>query len=167
MVPTTLTLRDGAEIAVRRARRKDIAVIVRLLADDPLGKAREDLDGDFHSYAAAFEHIDADRAQLLVVAVDGDAVVGTMQTTVIPGLSHRGALRANIEAVRVREDYRNRGLGAALVTWAVDDARERGCAIVQLTSNATREAAHRFYARLGFAASHVGFKLALGPGAAK
>jgi GNAT superfamily N-acetyltransferase len=88
-------------------------------------------------------------------------VVGTLQLTLIPGMARRGALRAQIEAVRVRENLRGRGLGSALLAWAVDEARRRGCALVQLTSDKRRAEAHRLYGRLGFEASHEGFKLRL------
>jgi GNAT superfamily N-acetyltransferase len=97
-----------------------------------------------------------------VVATDEQgALAGTMQLTFIPGLARRGALRAQIEAVRVREDLRNQGLGGALFTWAIEEARRRGCALVQLTTDKRRADAHRFYGRLGFTASHEGFKLRL------
>ena len=89
------------------------------------------------------------------------AVAGTLQLTVIPGLARRGALRAQIEAVRVREDLRGQGLGHELFAWAVEEARRRGCALVQLTTDKRRADAHRFYGRLGFVASHEGFKLHL------
>jgi GNAT superfamily N-acetyltransferase len=85
-------------------------------------------------------------------------VVGTLQLTTVPGLSHRGASRALIEAVRVHGDERGGGLGTRLIEWAVEEARRQGCRMVQLTSDATRLDAHRFYERLGFTASHVGFK---------
>src|SRR5215217_3218946 len=104
--------------------------------------------------------MDADPAQLLVVVTDAaDAVVATLQLTFIPGLARRGALRAQIEAVRVRADLRGRGLGQALFAWAIEEASRRGCALVQLTTDKRREDAHRFYGRLGFTASHEGFKL--------
>ncbi len=88
-------------------------------------------------------------------------MVGTLQLSFIPGLSRRGALRAQIEAVRVRADQRRSGLGTAMVGWAVDEARRRGCGLVQLTTDRSRQDAHRFYERLGFIASHAGLKLAL------
>jgi GNAT superfamily N-acetyltransferase len=92
---------------------------------------------------------------------DADAVVGTLQLTFIPGLARRGALRAQIEAVRIDRRLRGQGLGGALLAWAIDEARTRGCALVQLTSDKRRQEAHRLYGRLGFAASHEGFKLRL------
>lgn len=144
---------------VRRAELHDVPAIVALLLDDPLGTARE--SPDLQPYRDAFAVVDADPGQLLVVADAGGAVVGTMQLSFIPGLSRRGALRAQIEAMRVREDHRNAGLGAGMIGWAVDEARRRGCSLVQLTSDKQRSDAHRFYGRLGFVASHEGFKLDL------
>ncbi|WP_373300545.1 GNAT family N-acetyltransferase [Amycolatopsis deserti] len=144
---------------IRRARRSDVEEIVAMLADDHLG-ARREQPGD-PAYLRAFEAIDADPNQLLAVAERDGSLVGTLQLTFIPGLSRRGATRALVEAVRVRADQRGGGLGATLMEFAVDEARRRGCAMVQLTSDASRVDAHRFYERLGFAASHVGFKLML------
>lgn len=144
---------------IRRATAADVPVIVAMLADDPLGATRES-PGD-PAYAAAFAEIDADERQYLAVAeVDGE-VVGTLQLTFIPGLSRRGATRALIEAVRVRSDFRGAGLGRQLAEWAVSEARTRGAALVQLTTDATREDAHRFYTRLGFQPTHIGMKLPL------
>ena len=117
--------------------------------------------GDLAAYQAAFAAIDRDPAHLLIVAQSGPDLVGTMQLSFLPGLARRGALRAQIEAVRVQEAYRNRGLGAAMITWAISESRRRQCALVQLTTDKSRTTAHRFYERLGFAASHEGMKLAL------
>jgi GNAT superfamily N-acetyltransferase len=144
---------------IRRATAGDVPAIVAMLADDPLGAKRE-RPGD-PAYAEAFEEIDADPRQVLAVAVAGGEVVGTLQLTFIPGLSRLGATRALIEAVRVRADQRGGGLGGRLIRWAVDTARDRGAAMVQLTTDASRKDAHRFYERLGFTASHVGMKLPL------
>ena len=116
---------------------------------------------DLAAYQAAFEAIDRDPAHLLIVAQAGHDIVATMQLSFLPGLARRGALRAQIEAVRVDEAYRNRGLGAALFTWAIDESRRRRCALVQLTTDKSRTSAHRFYERLGFAATHEGMKLLL------
>jgi GNAT superfamily N-acetyltransferase len=146
-----------ADVEIRRAGAGDVPAIVAMLADDPLG-ARRERPGD-PAYAEAFAEVDADPRQLLVVAVEGDEVVGTLQLTFIPGLSRLGATRALIEAVRVRSDRRGGGLGERLVRWAVDTARDRGAAMVQLTTDASRADARRFYERLGFQASHVGMKL--------
>lgn len=137
--------------------------IMELLAEDALGEARESsVDGvGLRPYRNAFHTIDADPAQLLVVAAANHNVVGTMQLAFIPGLARRGALRAQVEAVRVRKDYRSQGLGRAMLGWAIDEARRRGCTLVQLTSDKTRTEAHRFYGSLGFIASHEGLKLHL------
>jgi len=145
---------------IRRARREDIGAIVRMLADDQLGAARDD-PRDLDPYLHAFEQIDADPNQLLIVVISNDEPVGTLQLTVIPGLARRGALRGQVEAVRIRADHRGSGLGADLMRWAIDESRRRGCALVQLTSDVSRADAHRFYERLGFVPSHTGFKLKL------
>lgn len=145
---------------IRRARREDIGAIVRMLADDQLGATRDD-PHDLEPYLRAFEQIDADPNQLLVVVISDDVPVGTLQLTIIPGLARRGALRGQVEAVRVHADHRGSGLGADLMRWAIDESRRRGCALVQLTSDVSRTDAHRFYERLGFVASHTGFKLKL------
>jgi GNAT superfamily N-acetyltransferase len=144
---------------IRPATQDDVPAIVAMLADDPLG-ARREQPGD-PAYLAAFTALAADPRQLLVVAEQDGAPVGTLQLTFIPGLSRRGATRAQIEAVRVRADRRGSGLGQELVRWAIDTARERGCVLVQLTTDNSRTDAHRFYERLGFQASHVGMKLPL------
>jgi ribosomal protein S18 acetylase RimI-like enzyme len=148
---------DG--VVVRRATLDDLPALVALLADDPLGRTREVADPA--PYVRAFEQVDADPNQLLVAAVAEEDVVGTLQLTMMRGLSRSGALRAQIEAVRVRPDHRGRGTGAALLHWAIDEARRRGCALVQLTTDKSRTDALRFYERLGFAASHEGLKLNL------
>jgi GNAT superfamily N-acetyltransferase len=149
-----------AGFRVRRATREDVPAIVELIAADQIGATRD--GGDPAPYLEAFATIDEDPAQLLVVLEDATgAGAGTLQLTFIPGLARRGALRAQIEAVRIREGLRGRGLGHALFAWAIEEARERGCALVQLTSDKRRTEAHRFYGRLGFTASHEGFKLRL------
>ncbi|GLU47912.1 GNAT family N-acetyltransferase [Nocardiopsis ansamitocini] len=149
------------ELNIRRAAPRDLPAIVALLADDELGAAREN-PGELGPYREAFAAIDADSHQILAVAEQDGDVVGTLQLTFLPGLSHRGATRAQIEAVRVLSALRGKGLGSQLVTWAVGEARKRGCLMVQLTSNASRADAHTFYERLGFTPSHIGFKMALG-----
>ncbi|HEX4258797.1 MAG TPA: GNAT family N-acetyltransferase [Streptosporangiaceae bacterium] len=154
---------DGTQVALRRARRPDLPALVALLAADDLGATRDGIRGpaDRDAYERAFQAIDQDPAQLLLVAdVDG-RVVGTLQLSFIPGLSRRGALRAQIESVRVAPTMRRRGLGEALFTWSIAEAHRRGCALVQLTTDKTRADAHRFYDRLGFVASHEGLKLDL------
>lgn len=149
-----------SELAFRRARRGDIPAIVEMLADDPLGAARETPE-DIAPYETAFALVDGNPNQELVVAERDGEVVGTAQVSFMPGLSHRGMWRAEIEAVRVRTDQRGGGAGGALIRHCIDLARTRGCGLIQLTSNAQRTDARRFYERLGFAASHTGFKLKL------
>ncbi|SKB02010.1 Acetyltransferase (GNAT) family protein [Agreia bicolorata] len=160
MDAVTLDLPDGS-VFLRRATIDDLSVIIDLLADDPISAARGDSAdaSDREAYEVAFAAIDRDPAQRLLVVVDSvGAVVATMQLTVIPGLARRGASRLQIEAVRVSSSQRNRGVGAAMMRWAIEDARVSGVPLVQLTSDAARVDAHRFYERLGFEASHVGFK---------
>ncbi|MFD9703581.1 GNAT family N-acetyltransferase [Lentzea sp. NPDC059081] len=145
---------------IRKATTADVDAIVAMLADDPLGAQRE-APGD-PAYLAAFEVIDADPHQYLAVAEDdAGEVVGTLQLTFVSGLSRKGMTRAIVEAVRVRSDQRGNGLGGHMLEWAADEARARGCGIIQLTTDASRVDAHRFYERLGYTASHVGMKLPL------
>jgi GNAT superfamily N-acetyltransferase len=152
-----------SSVVLRRAELADVPTIVRLLAADQLGATRDGVTtpDDLASYERAFRDIDRDPAHILVVAQSGPDVVGTLQLSFIPGLARHGALRAQIEAVRVADAWRGRGLGAAMMDWAIAEARRRGCALVQLTSDKSRSSAHRFYERLGFVASHEGMKLAL------
>jgi GNAT superfamily N-acetyltransferase len=158
----TLPTSDGA-VLLRRAVVDDVPAIVGLLTDDELGAQRDGVGAaeELEPYLRAFEAVDADDAHLLLVAESGDRAVATLQLSFIPGLARRGALRAQIEAVRVHSDLRGSGLGRAMVAWAIDEAGRRGCALVQLTSDKQRHEAHRFYSGLGFTASHEGFKLAL------
>ncbi|MFI8305590.1 GNAT family N-acetyltransferase [Streptomyces sp. NPDC085927] len=148
------------DLEIRAAAAPDVLAIVGMLADDPLGAQRESPD-DLGPYLAALERLSADPNQHLVVAVHKDRVVGTLQLTIIPGLSRRGSTRSIIEGVRIHADERGSGLGTRLIEWAIDESRRQGCQLVQLTSDNTRTEAHQFYERLGFSASHVGFKLAL------
>ncbi|MGH1552531.1 GNAT family N-acetyltransferase [Streptomyces sp. L7] len=148
------------DLEIRASVTEDVPAIVGMLADDPLGSQRESPD-DLTPYLAALERLTADPNQHLVVAVREGRVVGTLQLTVIPGLSRRGATRSVIEAVRIHADERGSGLGTELIDWAIAESRRKGCQLVQLTSDVTRIDAHRFYERLGFTASHVGFKLTL------
>jgi GNAT superfamily N-acetyltransferase len=150
------------DIVFRRAASSDLPAIVRLLAEDELGREREDarlpLD---QAYVEAFRAIDADPNQLLAVAVDGADMVGTLQLSFIPGLARKGAWRGQIEAVRIAASRRGSGLGRRMFAWAIGECRARGCRLVQLTTDRKRPEAHRFYERLGFVASHTGYKLAL------
>jgi len=146
------------DVIFRAATEADVPAIVALLADDVIGAGRE---GASDRYPAAFREIDADpRNHLIVAEVDGE-VAGTLQLTYIPGLSRMGAERAQIEAVRVAAAHRSRGLGRQMINWAIDQAKERGCGLVQLTSDKRRSDAIRFYASLGFEPTHEGLKLRL------
>ncbi|RPK94357.1 MULTISPECIES: GNAT family N-acetyltransferase [Streptomyces] len=149
-----------SDLEIRPVAPDDLAAVVAMLADDPLGAQRESPD-DLTPYRQAFQRLADDPNQHVVVAVREDRVVGTLQLTIVPGLSRRGATRSIIEGVRIHGDERGSGLGTQLIQWAVDESRRQDCQLVQLTSDVTREDAHRFYERLGFTASHVGFKLAL------
>lgn len=147
----------GRTFVVDRATEADVPALLALLADDALGARRETDDPE--PYLAALREIDADPRHLLVaVRDDGGEVVATMQLTLLPGLARAGATRLQVEAVRVARAARGGGLGAALLEWAHGWGRERGATLVQLTSDRTRTDAHRFYERLGYAPSHVGFK---------
>lgn len=150
-------------VVVRRAEADDVPAIIDLIAADQLGATRDGVRtaADLAAYQAAFAAIDRDPAHLLVVGQAGADIVATMQLSFLPGLARRGALRAQIEAVRVDRAYRSHGLGSAIVTWAIGESRRRNCALVQLTTDKSRAAAHRFYERLGFTASHEGMKLTL------
>ncbi|MFJ9021756.1 GNAT family N-acetyltransferase [Streptomyces sp. NPDC102259] len=148
------------DLEIRAAVAEDIPAIVGMLADDPLGAQRESPD-DLSPYLTALERLTADPDQRLVVAVREGRVVGTLQLTIIPGLSRRGSTRSVIEGVRVHADERGSGLGTRFIEWAIEESRRENCQLVQLTSDSTRTDAHRFYERLGFVASHVGFKLQL------
>jgi ribosomal protein S18 acetylase RimI-like enzyme len=150
-----------SSVTVRRARRDDIGIIVALLADDPLGSARERLEDPLPpTYLRAFEMLEQDPHIQLVVAEDGDgAVIGCLQLCILPGLSSQGASRGLIEDVRVAAHCRSRGIGEQLVQWAVAEARARHCKLIELLTHRTRVDAQRFYARLGFQPSHVGMTL--------
>ncbi|MFD5049726.1 GNAT family N-acetyltransferase [Streptomyces tendae] len=148
------------DLDIRPATAEDVPAVVAMLADDPLGAQRESPD-DLEPYLAAFERLTTDPNQHLVVAVRDGRVVGTLQLTIVPGLSRRGATRSIIEGVRIHGDDRGSGLGTQLIEWAIDESRRQDCSLVQLTSDKTRTDAHRFYERLGFTASHTGFKLQL------
>ncbi len=146
--------------SLRRAQKGDLPQILALLADDQLGAARESSD-DLAPYELAFDAIDADPSHLLVVGELNGNVVATFQLSFIPGLSRKGSWRAQVEAVRVSDVLRGQGVGALMIEWAIERARERGCSLVQLTTDKSRVDAHRFYERLGFVASHEGMKLTL------
>lgn len=159
-LPFSFDSRAGAA-TLRRAATTDADAVIALLSDDPISASRGDVasDEDRPAYASALDEILADPSNdLLVVELDG-SVVGTLQLTSIPGMARRGAKRLLVEAVRVRSDLRSSGIGSAVMRWVSDTAAPAlGCAMVQLTSDAARTDAHRFYERLGYVGSHVGFK---------
>ncbi len=143
----------------RRAVRGDLEAIVAMLADDVLGATREDARLPLADvYLDAFAAIEADQNQMLAVAEIDGRVVGALQISFLPGLSHKGAWRGQIESVRVAGDQRGTGVGQALIGWAVEQCAARGCALVQLTTSNSRTDARRFYERLGFEATHTGMK---------
>jgi GNAT superfamily N-acetyltransferase len=147
---------------IRDARRADLPRIVELLAADQIGKHREAVSEPLDpEYYAAFDAMEADpRTRLLVIEMQG-RVVGTLQLNFLPGLSRRGAERAQIEAVRIAEEVRGLGLGHALMHAAIEQARQHGCRLIQLTTDLRREDAHRFYRSFGFVHTHAGMKLLL------
>jgi GNAT superfamily N-acetyltransferase len=149
-------------LTFRSARSEDLPRLVHMLADDPLGARREVVASPLIAgYTEAFAAIDADPNSELIVAVLDGVAVGMLQITFIPGLTYQGRWRALIEGVRVSPVARSQAVGSALLQWAIERARSRGCVMVQLTTNRERVDALRFYERLGFVASHHGMKLHL------
>ncbi len=147
---------------MREAREADLPGIVQMLSEDQMASHREapELPLD-PAYLEAFRVLDAAPDQMLAVAEIDGRLVGTMQISFLPGLAMRGAWRGQIEAVRIDSSVRGQGLGSRMIEWAVERCRERGCLLVQLTSNLARTDAHRFYEKLGWKKSHAGFKLML------
>ncbi|MBL9065414.1 MAG: GNAT family N-acetyltransferase [Sphingopyxis sp.] len=146
-------------LVMRTATRDDLPAIVAMLFDDDLGRTREIVSDPVDpAYVAGFEAITADPNQHLVVAELDDKIVGTMQLSYLPGIQFRGGWRQQVEAVRVDSRIRGQGLGRRMMDWAIDQARQRGCMIVQLSSQNDRKDAHRFYERLGFDRDHVQMK---------
>jgi ribosomal protein S18 acetylase RimI-like enzyme len=147
-------------LTFRRAADTDLPAIIAMLADDELGRQREDTSVPVaDSYRDAFKAISADKNQYLAVAEQEGTVIGTLQLTFLPGLSHQGQWRGQIESVRISSAARGGGIGRQLLEWAIATCKEHGCAIIQLTSDKSRSDAIRFYESLGFTASHEGFKL--------
>ena len=146
----------------RQATRADLPEIVRMLADDFLGTTRERFANPLpESYVKAFAEIEVDKNNEFVVAEIDDVVVGTLQITFTPSISFQGGKRATVESVRVDAQFRGRGIGKELMLWAINRAREENCIAMQLTTNANRPDAHRFYENLGFQGTHLGMKLYL------
>lgn len=153
---------NSDELTFRQVTLSDLPVIVEMLADDPLGAAREQLSHPLpNAYVSAFAAIDADPNNELTVACVAGRVVAVLQLTFIPYLTYQGGWRGLIEGVRVVQDYRSQGVGRQLIQWAIERAKARGCRMVQLTTDKTRPEALRFYERLGFQATHEGMKLLL------
>ena len=146
----------------RPAKIEDLPEIVRMLADDFLGTSRERYENPLpESYVKAFEEIDADKNNELIVVENEGEVIGTLQITFTPSISFQGGKRATVESVRVDEKYRGCGIGKELMNWAINRARQENCVAMQLTTNTDRTDAHRFYENLGFKGSHSGMKLYL------
>jgi GNAT superfamily N-acetyltransferase len=150
-----------SSVKFRPARSGDLAVIIALLSDDMLGVNRESFEDNSQAYEQAFAEIDGDPNNMIYVAEDDGRVIGCLQVTFIANLSFKGGRRALVEAVRVADSHQGQGLGKRLMEYVIDLARQRGCRLVQLTSNKDRADAVRFYEQLGFQPSHVGFKLYL------
>jgi GNAT superfamily N-acetyltransferase len=163
MPPLAVIDSRGRSVVLRRAVGSDVPLLIALLVDDAIGATREGVrdDREAEAYLAAFRAIERDENALLVVAdVDGE-LAATAQLTVVTSLSRRGARRGEIESVRVGSPWRGTGIGSTLIRWLIEEARRRGCSIVQLTSDKRRQDAIRFYQGLGFQATHEGLKLPL------
>jgi len=151
-----------SKLVFRPARREDLPIIVWMLAEDDLGSRRERFEEPLpDSYYKGFDEIDKDSNHELIVAEMNGKVVGTLQLMFLPSISYQGGMRAQVESVRVDGKLRNQGIGAEMMKWAIERAKERDAHLVQLTSHKSRNDAHRFYERLGFTKSHVGMKLSL------
>ena len=146
-------------VQFRAATSDDLDAIIAMLADDPLGSQREQYVHPLPaSYQRAFEAIESDPNNVLIVACLDDEVIGVLQITLIPYLTYQGGWRALIEGVRIHRDYRSIGLGRQMMAWAIDYAQSNGCHMVQLTTDKSRSQAKAFYETLGFTASHEGMK---------
>jgi ribosomal protein S18 acetylase RimI-like enzyme len=150
-------------LIIRRAQQKDLSAIVELMANDELGRLRENFKTPLpEKYLNAFDKINSDQNQeLMVMLNDSGDIIGTLQLSFIQYLTYQGGIRAQIEAVRVHENYRNKGIGKKLIQWAIDRAKQKEAHVVQLTTDKKRDAAVQFYEKLGFIASHEGMKLHL------
>lgn len=145
----------------RKATRNDVSEIVKMLADDELGKTRENYQTPLPiEYLNAFENINADQNQELIVVEDETSeIIGTLQLSYIQYLTYRGGIRAQIEAVRIRKDKRGLGIGKTMFEWAIQRAKERNAHVLQLTTDKKRPKAIKFYEDLGFKATHEGMKM--------
>lgn len=161
-VETYQVIEPAPVVSIRRAKLQDLSAIIAMLADDPLGSQRERFEDPLpESYRQAFTQIEVNPNQLLLVAELEGEQIGTFQMNFTRSLTYQGGLRGQIEAVRVRRDWRGRGVGRQMMQWGIEEARRRGCHLLMLTSDNSRKDAHRFYERLGFRASNVGMKLFL------
>jgi len=146
-------------LTYRKAIESDLPFIVRLLTEDAVRVTDDRPDEPFHPrYVTALRELDADPNQMMMLAILDGEPVGTVQLTFIPGIAALGTKRCLVEAVHIAPAHRSKGLGTEMIQWAIKQARQRGCGMVQLTSNKKRLDAHRFYERLGFLKSHEGFK---------
>ncbi|RDB04847.1 GNAT family N-acetyltransferase [Runella aurantiaca] len=147
----------------RKATKQDIPFIVQMLADDELGKLRENYQSPLPDlYYEAFTNIENDvNQELIVIENDANEIIGTLQLSFIQYLTYQGGIRAQIEAVRIRSDQRGQGIGETVFMWAIQRAKERGAHVLQLTTDKQRPDAIRFYEKLGFKASHEGMKMHL------
>ncbi len=146
----------------RQAEEKDLYALVDMLADDELGAKREDASLPLNeAYFSAFSAIKSDPNNALMVVESENCIVGMLQLTFIPYLTHIGSWRCLIEGVRIHKKYRGQGLGTRFFNWAIKHAKQRQCSIIQLTSDKNRPDAVRFYESLGFYASHEGLKMNL------
>jgi len=153
---------NSNQVTFREATLQDLDMIVFMLSDDALGNTRELCKDPLpKSYVEAFESIHSDPNNELIVACYGEEIVGVQQITFTPYITHQGGWRATIEGVRVASTERGKGLGSMLIQWAIQRANERGCRMVQLTTDKKRPEALHFYEKLGFKASHEGLKLLL------
>jgi GNAT superfamily N-acetyltransferase len=149
-----------AQLSIRSAQHCDIAALIALYGDDDIGVTREAMEPD-EAYQSAFDAIQRDPNHILVVGERDAKIVATLLLSFLPGLSRHGAWRAQIESMRVSGELRGQGIGQALIDWSIDQARQRGCRLIQLTSDRRRDDAHRFYERAGFEPTHFGYKLSL------
>ena len=150
------------DVLFRLATCDDLPSIVRMLADDDLGSQREQYEDPLPgSYYWAFEMIHNDSNHELIVAERGGEVIGTLHLMFLPSISFRGALRSQVESVRVDKRFQNQGIGSEMMKWTIERAKQRGAQVIQLTTHKTRLDAHRFYERLGFKGSHLGMKFNL------
>jgi len=149
-------------VLLRNATADDLPEIVRMLADDFLGHIRERYEEPLpESYVNALREIEADANNELIVAESNGEIVGTLQLTYTPSISFQGGKRATVESVRVDEQHRGKGIGHEMMLWAINRAKQKGCVSMQLTTNAERTDAHRFYQNLGFSGTHLGMKIEL------